>query len=35
MFKGYLRHRENGETFQTFTQRHDLNQLQVIFSNDE
>jgi ferredoxin-nitrite reductase len=35
MLKGYLRHRVGGETFQKFTQRHDLNTLQAIFSNDE
>jgi ferredoxin-nitrite reductase len=35
MLKGYLRHRENGESFQAFTRRHDLNTLQAIFSNDE
>jgi ferredoxin-nitrite reductase len=35
MLKGYLRRREPGETFQAFTQRHDLNSLQVIFSNNE
>jgi ferredoxin-nitrite reductase len=35
MLKGYLRHRAPGETFQKFTQRHDLNTLQVIFSNNE
>jgi ferredoxin-nitrite reductase len=35
MLKGYLRHREPGETFQKFTTRHDLNTLQAIFSNDE
>jgi ferredoxin-nitrite reductase len=35
MLKGYLRRREPGETFQRFTQRHDLNNLQAIFSNDE
>jgi ferredoxin-nitrite reductase len=35
MLKGYLRRRENGESFQTFTNRHDLNTLQAIFSNDE
>jgi ferredoxin-nitrite reductase len=35
MLKGYLRHRHAGETFQAFTQRHDLNALQAIFSNDE
>jgi len=35
MIKGYLRHRHAGETFAAFTQRHDLNTLQGIFSNDE
>ena len=35
MLRGYLRHRQNEETFQSFTKRHDLNKLQVIFSNDE
>jgi ferredoxin-nitrite reductase len=35
MLKGYLLHREPGEAFQKFTQRHDLNTLQAIFSNDE
>ena len=35
MLAGYLRHREPGETFQKFTQRHDLNTLQAIFTNDE
>jgi ferredoxin-nitrite reductase len=35
MLKGFLRRREPGETFQRFTQRHDLNTLQAIFSNDE
>jgi ferredoxin-nitrite reductase len=35
MFAGYLRHREGKETFQAFTQRHDLNQLQAFFSNEE
>jgi ferredoxin-nitrite reductase len=35
MLQGYLRRREPGETFQKFTQRHDLNNLQAIFSNDE
>ena len=35
MLKGYLRHREEGETFQSFTNRHDLGALQGIFSNDE
>ena len=35
MLRGYLRHREAGETFQTFTSRYDLNGLQKIFSNEE
>jgi len=35
MLKGYVRHRQAGESFQKFTQRHDLNRLQAIFSNDE
>ena len=35
MLKGYLRHRTDGESFQKFAQRHDLNTLQRIFSNDE
>jgi len=35
MFLGYLRHRNDGETFQAFTTRHDLNNLQAIFSNEE
>lgn len=35
VLKGYLRRRESGETFQQFTKRHDLNNLQAIFSNDE
>jgi ferredoxin-nitrite reductase len=35
MLMGYLRRRESAETFQRFTQRHDLNNLQAIFSNDE
>ena len=35
MLKGYLRHRQPGESFQKFTRRHDLNLLQAIFSNDE
>jgi ferredoxin-nitrite reductase len=34
MLKGYLRHREPGETFQSFTRRHDLDSLQAIFSKD-
>lgn len=35
MLKGYLRHRSDGETFQSFTNRHDVSALQGIFSNDE
>jgi ferredoxin-nitrite reductase len=35
MLRGYLRHRSEGETFQAFTARHDLNNLQAIFSNEE
>ena len=35
VLRGYLRHREAGESFQAFTTRHDLNALQAIFSNDE
>jgi ferredoxin-nitrite reductase len=35
MLKGYLRRRTEGESFQAFTARHDLNTLQAIFSNDE
>ncbi|RYD84334.1 MAG: NirA family protein, partial [Verrucomicrobiaceae bacterium] len=35
MLRGYLRHRTERETFQSFTQRHDLNTLQAIFSNEE
>ena len=35
VLKGYQRHRRDGESFQAFTQRHDLNSLQAIFSNDE
>ncbi len=35
MLAGYLRHREGKETFQAFTQRHELNQLQAFFSNEE
>ncbi len=34
MLKGYLKHRENGETFQQFTKRCDLNRLQVVFSGE-
>ena len=35
MLRGYLRHRAEGEGFQAFTARHDLNTLQAIFSNEE
>ena len=35
MLRGYLRHRTPGESFQSFTKRHDLNTLQAFFSNDE
>jgi ferredoxin-nitrite reductase len=35
MLTGYLRRRAAGETFRQFTARHDLNQLQSIFTNDE
>lgn len=35
VLRGYLRHRTEGETFQAFTTRHDLNTLQAIFSNEE
>jgi ferredoxin-nitrite reductase len=35
MLRGYLRHRGEGESFQAFTARHDLNTLQAIFSNEE
>ena len=35
MLRGYLRHRQAAENFQSFSQRHDLNTLQAIFSNEE
>ena len=35
MLQGYQRHCHSGETFQSFTTRHDLNTLQAIFTNDE
>ena len=35
VLRGYLRHRAEGESFQSFTARHDVNTLQAIFSNDE
>jgi ferredoxin-nitrite reductase len=35
MLRAYLRHRSDGEGFQEFTRRYDLNALQAMFSNDE
>lgn len=35
MLKGYLRHREDGETFSAFTRRHEIGRLQEIFTNNE
>ena len=35
MLRGFVKHRVNGETFQAFTQRYDLNKLQLIFTGDE
>ena len=35
MLRAYLRHRPEKESFQAFTARHDLNQLQAMFSNEE
>ena len=35
ILRGYLRHRNAEESFQSFTTRHDLNTLQAIFSNEE
>ena len=35
MLQGYLRHRKPAENFRDFTSRHDLNNLQAIFSNEE
>ncbi|MBI2947902.1 MAG: NirA family protein, partial [Verrucomicrobia bacterium] len=35
ILKGYLRHRQPDESFRAFSQRHDLNTLQAIFSNEE
>lgn len=35
MLQGYLRNRVEGEAFQAFCNRNDLNTLQAIFSNDE
>ncbi len=34
MLRGFIKHRAAGETFQGFTQRHDLNKLQLIFAGD-
>jgi ferredoxin-nitrite reductase len=34
MLRGYLRERNPGESFQEFTKRHDLNQLQTIFCEE-
>lgn len=34
MLLAYLRHRDTGETFQNFTQRHELNALQVLFGEE-
>jgi ferredoxin-nitrite reductase len=35
MLAAWLHHRQPGETFQSFTNRHDLNALQVLFSGQE
>jgi len=35
MLGAYLKHRTGSETFQQFTTRHDLNTLQVMFSDEE
>lgn len=35
MFKAYLKHREANEPFQSFTNRHEIDALQGMFSNDE
>jgi len=35
ILRGYLRRREGKESFQSFTTRHNLNELQAIFSNEE
>lgn len=34
LLRGYLKHRHPGEAFHAFTQRHDLNRLQLIFNGD-
>jgi hypothetical protein len=35
MFNSYLKRRIENESFQSFTNRHDLDALQGMFSNDE
>ena len=35
MLRGYLRHREPGETFQSFANRHEVGRLQELFSQEE
>ena len=35
MLRSYLKYRQPGESFQSFTNRHDLGKLQEIFSNEE
>ena len=35
VLQAYLRHRHTGESFQSFTARHELNSLQAMFSNGE
>lgn len=35
ILSGYVKHRQEGESFQAFTLRHDLNKLQLIFNGDE
>lgn len=35
ILRGYVKHRVEGESFQAFTLRHDLNKLQLIFNGDE
>lgn len=35
ILRAYLKHRVGKEPFKAFTERHDLNQLQALFSNDE
>lgn len=35
ILRGYLRHRQEGESFQAFTMRHEVGALQGIFSNEE